>query len=660
MTPGSLAVLSLRIAALVAVAWGITRARRRSSAAERHFVWLLAITGTLALPFATLLVPQLGVLPVPARAAVSAAAPVPATEQALPAPPQVLPAGQSVRAPAMSATISGTPAARVPGNWPWANMLLLVWGAGALLSLARLASAHRRAARLVAGGREAQRVACGRRSVVVRHSVDVASPFAYGVLRPAIVLPEEAALWDPAARDATVRHESAHIARHDALSLLVSQVATAVYWWHPAVRFAARQAAVECECACDDAVLRGGERASDYGAHLLEQARRLTNPAAPVLAAIMFGRAEGLATRITALLDPRVDRRPVSRRRALFAGVLGAAVLVLCAAAAPRRPSTAGAPAPAAASAIGITGPAPRIAPAAPPSVASTAGMAPSAAVLSGVPARRGSAEVCQQADPRRARTAHPSPGISITGAGGVTDDDGTETIIWTGADCIAWIRYREPLTIVPPWDSVGLGSSASFLAHDEGPAGAREFTLVGARPGTLTLNQQPVEITARDRTWLAGMVVEFVRRTGTDAPARARAFATRGGIRALEEEVHAITDARVRAVYLQAGFALTGASERAAFIHRNASLLDSASARATFLLAVPAAWRSSEDVLAAVYDEAALIEPDEYVEQIVRLMPAPRPVATALRNPLSRLIGTLQSIDRRTALRAYYLDERP
>ena len=155
-------------------------------------------------------------------------------------------------------------------------------------------------------------------------------------------------------------------------------------------------------------------------------------------------------------------------------------------------------------------------------------------------------------------------------------------------------------------------------------------------------------------------MVVEFVRRTGSDAGTRARAVAARGGIPALEAEVRAIAYPRIRVAYLQAGFDLVEAPARAAFIHRNASLLDSATARATFLLAIPTDWRAREDVLAAVYQEAAVIEPDEYVERILRLMPAPRPLAPTLREHVARLIGTLQSTDRRSALRAYWLDEQP
>ena len=98
----------------------------------------------------------------------------------------------------------------------------------------------------------------------------------------------------------------------------------------------------------------------------------------------------------------------------------------------------------------------------------------------------------------------------------------------------------------------------------------------------------------------------------------------------------------------------------RPSFVRDAASLLDSASARAEFLLAVPREWLADERVLAAVYTEASVIEPDAYVEQVLRIAPPPRPLPTTFKPLVERLIASLQSTDRRTALRAYYLDVRP
>jgi len=57
--------VSLKGSALIAVAWLLTRAIRRGSAAMRHALWTSALAGMLLLPVLTALVPviELGVMP---------------------------------------------------------------------------------------------------------------------------------------------------------------------------------------------------------------------------------------------------------------------------------------------------------------------------------------------------------------------------------------------------------------------------------------------------------------------------------------------------------------------------------------------------------------------------------------------------------------------
>ena len=61
-------------------------------------------------------------------------------------------------------------------------------------------------------------------------------------------------------------------------------------------------------------------------------------------------------------------------------------------------------------------------------------------------------------------------------------------------------------------------------------------------------------------------------------------------------------------------------------------------------------------NVLKIVYDEAARVEPDDLVEQILHTIPPPSPTPAALEPSLGRLIATLQSSERRTSLRTLYL----
>jgi hypothetical protein len=130
--------------------------------------------------------------------------------------------------------------------------------------------------------------------------------------------------------------------------------------------------------------------------------------------------------------------------------------------------------------------------------------------------------------------------------------------------------------------------------------------------------------------------------------------------VHAILDEARKISGKQVRARYLEAAFSTVAPDQRPAFLHDAASLLDSAFVRGEFLLAIPREWRADERVLAAAYAEAGVIEPDEYVERLLRVAPPPRPLPAALKPLVDHMISSLQSVDRRTALRGYYLDVRP
>ena len=268
--------LALRVALLGGIALCVRSLRRNASASECHLIWMLAIGSMLLLPVATRLLPTLELV-------------------ALPASPT----------PTPSISVEGLRASEMN----WGMIFGLTWLGGSLVFLISLIAAHGRARRIV---RSAVHNAAWSRAIgrTVAISEDSAVAFNYGLRSPVIVLPAAATQWPHQLLHAALVHEAAHIARRDGLSLLVSQLARVVYWWHPAVWFATREAAAERERACDDAVLRDGIRASEYGEHLLIAGTR--RRAMPIrLAAPLFSHSDGLARRISSLLDDRVDRRPV-------------------------------------------------------------------------------------------------------------------------------------------------------------------------------------------------------------------------------------------------------------------------------------------------------------------------------------------------------------
>jgi beta-lactamase regulating signal transducer with metallopeptidase domain len=111
-------------------------------------------------------------------------------------------------------------------------------------------------------------------------------PMTFGVLRATLLLPSAARTWSRARQETVLRHELAHIRRHDALTQLIAELGCVIYWFQPLMWWAARSMRTEREHACDDAVIMGGTRATDYAAELLEIARVTQASRVTALAAI--------------------------------------------------------------------------------------------------------------------------------------------------------------------------------------------------------------------------------------------------------------------------------------------------------------------------------------------------------------------------------------
>ena len=102
-------------------------------------------------------------------------------------------------------------------------------------------------------------------------------------------------------------HELAHVKRWDCLTQTVARIVCALYWINPLVWLAARRMCVERERACDDLVLNGGCKASDYATHLVEIARTFRHM--PQWPAIAMARSSQLQGRIAAIVDASRARR---------------------------------------------------------------------------------------------------------------------------------------------------------------------------------------------------------------------------------------------------------------------------------------------------------------------------------------------------------------
>ncbi|MGH9456395.1 MAG: M56 family metallopeptidase [Thermoanaerobaculia bacterium] len=118
---------------------------------------------------------------------------------------------------------------------------------------------------------EVEALARAKRRVGVRRSIDIAraalpeAPAVLRVFRPLIVLP--ATDIDDLADDeleALLRHECAHVARHDNLLTTIEAVVGAVFWFHPLLWIAQRIVATERERACDESVAGSPDERDTY------------------------------------------------------------------------------------------------------------------------------------------------------------------------------------------------------------------------------------------------------------------------------------------------------------------------------------------------------------------------------------------------------------
>jgi beta-lactamase regulating signal transducer with metallopeptidase domain len=151
----------------------------------------------------------------------------------------------------------------------------------------------------------------------------------WGVFAPKVMLPIDAASWDVDRIRVVLAHELAHVRRHDWIIQIGSELVRIANWFNPLVWLAAARLRLESERACDDAVVNLGVSGREYAEHLLDLARqfgRARHTSFPAVAIVP--RSSNLERRVTAMLNARLSRHPVSRaaRLATLAALLAAAI----------------------------------------------------------------------------------------------------------------------------------------------------------------------------------------------------------------------------------------------------------------------------------------------------------------------------------------------
>jgi beta-lactamase regulating signal transducer with metallopeptidase domain len=144
----------------------------------------------------------------------------------------------------------------------------------------------------------------GRGRVKLCTSEQVRVPTAIGLADPMIIVPR----WvidelTPAELKQVLIHEIAHLRRHDDWTNLVQHIVKAVFFFHPAVWWIEKEASLQREIACDDAVLAETESPRAYAECLAHLAERSFIQRSVALAQALLGRIRQTSTRVAQILD---------------------------------------------------------------------------------------------------------------------------------------------------------------------------------------------------------------------------------------------------------------------------------------------------------------------------------------------------------------------
>ena len=347
---------SIKSVIVLALAAGLNLALKRSSAAFRHLVWLLAVVSCLCLPVISVTLPSWR-LPVGPQVVLSAKT-IPRFEGNLNATqlsspdhrgeilrtpiPQVYPNRHTAELPDSVHGESAMAASQATG---WRRMSTLwtcigiVWVFGMFVVLlpllAGLVGIWRIARRgqHIADGSLAEladelvgQLGIKRRVTLLRCQVEM--PLTWGIIRPQVLIPADAENWSTDQQRSVLLHELAHVQRWDWLTQTVSHMCCAIYWFNPLVWVADCRMRLERERACDDHVLISGCRATDYASHLLEIARTSHTSVFAARAAVALAQSSWIEKRLRVILAPDRNRRPVTKM-AVTVSVLTVACLVL-------------------------------------------------------------------------------------------------------------------------------------------------------------------------------------------------------------------------------------------------------------------------------------------------------------------------------------------
>ena len=309
--------LGLKSLLIAAITLGILRLTRSRSAAERSTIAHLGLFALVALPLASLLLPTLPIT-LPQLAAAPVIDPIILPAEPLPATviteTPAAPVAQELAAPlSQSPSLAewAAPLARYAYALPAVALLVLT-----LVALAKLVALRSRAEVMIdphwlnALGRAQHRMGFKSGTALLTSS-ELRSPISWGLLRPTIVVNDDALVASDQA-EAIIAHELAHVIQLDWAKLMLARIATAVFWFNPLAWVLAREAHQLREEAADDAVLAADIAGTDYAQLLVGIARHENHRLLLGAHGVAPGK-NSLRRRVARVLDNAPARGPSGR-----------------------------------------------------------------------------------------------------------------------------------------------------------------------------------------------------------------------------------------------------------------------------------------------------------------------------------------------------------
>jgi beta-lactamase regulating signal transducer with metallopeptidase domain len=117
--------------------------------------------------------------------------------------------------------------------------------------------------------------------ISVIYDKDIKSPFAYGIIRPKILISEH--IVDKLTSQElkfVFLHELTHIKRKDLIVNVIIILLQVIYWFNPIIVYSLYQFKQDCELACDSAILAvlNSNEIRDYGETIINMIKILSNP----------------------------------------------------------------------------------------------------------------------------------------------------------------------------------------------------------------------------------------------------------------------------------------------------------------------------------------------------------------------------------------------